>query len=235
MVKATIFDIGGKESGKETLVSEVFEVKPNSVLLKQAVLRYLSGLRSAIAKTKTRAERSGGGKKPWRQKGTGRARTGSRRNPIWRKGGVIFGPTGEENFEKKMNKKSIRLSILMALSAQAKEERIIIVENIKLEKPQTKKLKETLDSLPIKGKILLIFDKDLILFKSASNMPNVLPALYNQLNTFDILNADYIVILKNVLPKIVSVYTGKRIEETKGEEPKKEKTKTKKAVNGGTK
>jgi len=206
MNTAKIYDIKGKEQSKKTLRSDIFDVKPSEVLLKQAVVRYLAGLREPIAKTKTRAERRGGGRKPWRQKGTGRARVGSRRTPIWRKGGVVFGPTGTENFTKKMNKKSIRKAIQMALSVRASEERILILDNIQLNKPQTKEAKAIFDKLPIKGRILFISEKNPILLKSVENIPFVMPTLYNQLNSYDILVSDYVVILKDALDKLVSFY-----------------------------
>ena len=206
MNTAKIYDIKGKEQSKKTLRSDIFDVKPSEVLLKQAVVRYLAGLREPIAKTKTRAERPGGGRKPWRQKGTGRARVGSRRTPIWRKGGVVFGPTGTENFTKKMNKKSIRKAIQMALSVRASEDRILILDNIQLNKPQTKEAKAIFDKLPIKGRILFISEKNPILLKSVENIPFVMPTLYNQLNSYDILVSDYVVILKDALDKLVSFY-----------------------------
>jgi len=206
MNTAKIYDIKGKEQSKKTLRSDIFDVKPSEVLLKQAVVRYLAGLREPIAKTKTRAERRGGGRKPWRQKGTGRARVGSRRTPIWRKGGVVFGPTGTENFTKKMNKKSIRKAIQMALSVRASEDRILILDNIQLNKPQTKEAKAIFDKLPIKGRILFISEKNPILLKSVENIPFVMPILYNQLNSYDILVSDYVVILKDALDKLVSFY-----------------------------
>ena len=206
MNTAKIYDIKGKEQSNKTLRSDIFAVKPSGVLLKQAVVRYLAGLREPIAKTKTRAERRGGGRKPWRQKGTGRARVGSRRTPIWRKGGVVFGPTGTENFTKKMNKKSIRKAIQMALSVRASEDRILILDNIQLNKPQTKEAKAIFDKLPIKGRILFISEKNPILLKSVENIPFVMPILYNQLNSYDILVSDYVVILKDALDKLVSFY-----------------------------
>lgn len=206
MNTAKIYDIKGKEQSKKTLRSDIFDVKPSEVLLKQAVVRYLAGLREPIAKTKTRAERRGGGRKPWRQKGTGRARVGSRRTPIWRKGGVVFGPTGTENFTKKMNKKSIRKAIQMVLSVRASEDRILILDNIQLNKPQTKEAKAIFDKLPIKGRILFISEKNPILLKSVENIPFVMPTLYNQLNSYDILVSDYVVILKDALDKLVSFY-----------------------------
>ena len=208
MKAAKIYDIKGKETSKKNLEPQVFEVEPKEVLLKQAVLRYLASLRESVAKTKTRAERRGGGKKPWRQKGTGRARAGSRRSPIWRKGGVIFGPTGKENFSKRMNKKALKKAILMALSTKANEDRVLIIDNIKLERPQTKKVNEIMKNLPIEGRIMLISDKDPILFKSFTNIPYVVPAVYSQLNAYDVMVADYVVIVKDVLPKISSVYGG---------------------------
>ena len=210
MIQAKIYDIEGKETSRKTLDSEVFEIKPNEVLLKLAVTRYLASLREPIAKTKTRAERRGGGRKPWRQKGTGRARAGSKRSSIWRKGGVVFGPTGKETFAKRIPKKALKKAILMSLSAKAKDGRIIILKDIKLERPETKKMKSILDKLPVEKRILLISLANPILLKSVENIPLVLSTLSNQLNAYDILVADYLVILESALDKISKVYVSLR-------------------------
>lgn len=231
MKSAKVFDVKGKEIDKKSLNPEVFEIEANENLLKQAVVRYLASLREPIAKTKTRGERRGGGKKPWKQKGTGRARVGSRRSPIWRKGGIIFGPTGIENFTKKMPKKAIKKAILMALSKKAKEDRVFIIDGVKPDKPNTKKAKELFDLLPVSGRILLVSGKDPVLSKSVSNIPYIYLSEYNQLNTYDILVADYIIIINDVLEKITSTYNlkidksaKKNKEKTNGKSSKTEKS-----------
>lgn len=224
-MEAKVFDTAGKETGKKTLNPKIFGVEVKQELLKQAVLRYLASFRETIAKTKTRSDRRGGGKKPWRQKGTGRARAGTRRSPIWRKGGVVFGPTGNENFTKNLPKKALRKAILMSLSQKAKDDRIVILKDLTIEKPQTKKAREILDKLPVEKRILIISEKDPILFKSFSNLPSVLTIFAGQLNAYDVLVSDYMVILESALLRIEKSYLESKseVKEISKEEKVKEK------------
>lgn len=240
MKRAIAYDISGKQKGKVNLDSRVFEQKENPKLLKQAVDRYLANLREPIAKTKTRGERRGGGRKPFRQKGTGRARAGTKRSPIWRKGGVVFGPRGVENYSKKMPRKAIKLAILSALSQKAQKERILVLENFKLEKPQTKKIRSLIEKLPVERRILFINGKDPIFVKSTSNLSLTTTSSYNQLNAYDILVADYLIIFKDILDKIAEIYAGKEVEKvvekvekealSKAKTPKKEAKKVNKST-----
>ena len=137
----------GKEVGETELPKEIFEVPMNPDLVHQVVLVQAANRRRKIAKTKDRSEVRGGGKKPWRQKGTGRARHGSIRSPIWRGGGVTFGPTGREVFKKRIPKKMRRKALFMVLSAKAKENLICVLDNLKIEKPKTKFMVEILEKL----------------------------------------------------------------------------------------
>jgi len=220
MLKVKILDKKGKVLEEKTLDSAVFEIESKESLLKQAYVRYLSNQREGSAKTKTRAERSGGGKKPWRQKGTGRARTGSSRNPIWRKGGVVFGPTGTENYTKNMNKRALRLALKMALSDKAKDKRVFILDKIELTVPKTKEVKEIISNLPINKRIMLISDENLILKKSTMNLENIMFTLYNQVNVYDVMIADYIVILKAAYDKLIDTYKELKRSTTKVKEEK---------------
>ncbi len=205
-MKIKILDIKGKEKTEKVLDKEIFEVKSPEILIKEAVIRHLANKRQATSKTKTRAEVSGGGKKPWRQKGTGRARVGSSRNPIWRTGGVVFGPTGNENYSKKMNKKSLRSSIKAALSLKADKKLIKIIENFDIKNPKTKEINKILKAIEIDKRVLLISDENVMLAKAVNNLKNVDFLLFNQLNPYAILVADYIVFTENGFDKAVDFY-----------------------------
>lgn len=230
MLKVNVLDKKGKVLEEKTLDSAIFEIDSKESLLKQAYLRYLSNQREGTAKTKTRAERSGGGKKPWRQKGTGRARTGSSRNPIWRKGGVVFGPTGTENYTKSMNKKALRLALKMAFSDKARDKRIFILDKIELKAPKTKEVKEIISSLPINKRVMLISDENIILKKSVSNIPNVLFVLYNQVNVYDVMIADYILIISSAYDKLIETYKDVNKSKKTNKDTNKEEKDIKKAV-----
>lgn len=205
-MKAQVFDQKGVKKSEKSLEKAIFEVKVDEKILKDSVLRYLNNKREATSKTKTRAERSGGGKKPWRQKGTGRARTGSIRNPIWRKGGVTFGPTGEESFKTKMNKRVIRQALKMALSKKARDERVLLVDKIEMIVPKTKDLNKLIKKLPVQKRILIISDENPALFKASENLPKVFFSLYNQLNPYYILISDYLVFTEAGYKKAVDMY-----------------------------
>ena len=140
MLKVLTYTQNGKESGKAELPSEIFDVKMNSDLVHQVVIAQMSNQRQVIAHTKDKSEVRGGGKKPWKQKGTGRARHGSIRSPIWKGGGVTFGPTKDRNFKKKINKKMRRKALFMVLSSKVKDKEMIILDELKIEKPKTKEI-----------------------------------------------------------------------------------------------
>ncbi len=189
-----------------TLNKDIFGLKvENNELVKLAYDAYLANSRSSHAKTLKRGEVSGGGKKPWKQKGTGRARFGSTRNPIWRHGGVAFGRTGEENFTKKIAKSSKRVAIRQALSMQNKDKKVFTVETFACPKG---KVKETVDffkknSLDIKKNTLLVVsEKDELVRRATSNIATLKVVRPTYLNVFDILNADQVVITEKSLPVI---------------------------------
>jgi len=227
-MKIKILDIKGKEKTEKVLDKEIFEVKSSEILIKEAVIRHLANKRQATPKTKTRAEVSGGGKKPWRQKGTGRARVGSSRNPIWRTGGVVFGPTGNENYSKRMNKKSLRSSIKAALSLKANKKLIKIIENFDIKSPKTKEINNILKAIGVDKRVLLISDENVFLAKAVKNLNNVDFLLFNQLNPYTVLVADYIVFTENAFDKAVDFYkkterisTKKTVKKMIEKEPKK--------------
>ncbi len=198
----------GKEVGKIELPKEIFEVPMNLDLVHQVVLVQTANQRRKIAKTKDRSEVAGGGKKPWRQKGTGRARHGSIRSPIWRKGGVTFGPTGREVFKKRIPKKMRRKALFMVLSAKAKENLIFVLDNLKIEKPKTKFMVEILEKLFLKkGSGLLVLPKiDENIIKSVRNIPKVDPIQAKDLNVLDLLNYKYIVMPKEAIEVIKETF-----------------------------
>lgn len=200
---------GSKASTEVALDKAVFGREVTPELLKQAYLRTLSNARQATAKTKTRGEVRGGGKKPWRQKGTGRARTGSIRNPLWRGGGTIFGPTGEQNYSVEMPKKAIRASIAHAFSAKA--EQVSVIETFIVASGKTKDAQALIAKLGFTGRVLVVgADMDEKTVRSVSNLTNVQYRLVSQLTTFDIMNADNILIDKPGLEAISAWLGGQK-------------------------
>lgn len=208
MPQIKVYNQKGEAVGKVNLNPSIFEVPERPDLIHQAVLYQLAAARKPIAHTKTRAEVRGGGKKPWRQKGTGRARASTIRSPLWRGGGITFGPTKERNFKKKMNKKMRRLALFSALTDKAKENKIILLDKIEFKEIKTKRVEEMLNKLPIKqGIILLVTDKlDPKLELSCGNLPYLKTLPYNSLNVYDILKYDFILTTKEAIKKIEEQY-----------------------------
>jgi len=186
---------GSKAATNAKLDASVFGVLPeNHDLLKLAYTAYLANGRENLAITKTRGLVSGGGKKPWKQKGTGRARFGSSRNPIWRGGGIVFGPTGEENYSKKLHVQAKRQAIRQALSLAASENRLIAIEAFDSKHAKVKATIELLDKIGAKGNVLLVLsEKNDTTDRATRNLANVKPVQANYLNVYDILNADTLV------------------------------------------
>ncbi|MCJ7787040.1 50S ribosomal protein L4 [Patescibacteria group bacterium] len=207
-MKITIYNQEGKGIGTTILPKEIFDVKLNPDLVHQVVVSQMAIRRKVIAHTKTRAKVRGGGKKPWRQKGTGRARAGSIRSPIWRGGGVTFGPTTEKVFKKRIPKKMRRKALFMVLSAKAKENLLLVLDNLKIEKPKTKSMKEILDKLFLKkGSGLVVLprmDKNII--KAVNNIPRVITAQAKDLNVLDLLCYKYIIIPKEAIKVIKETF-----------------------------
>lgn len=195
------------------LNKDIFSLKvENHELLKVAYDAYLANSRSSHAKTLKRGEVRGGGKKPWKQKGTGRARFGSTRNPIWRHGGVAFGRTGEENFAKKLSKTSKRVAVRQALSLQNKDKKIVTIADFAVKNGKTKEaLKNFKDAkVSLDGKVLLVIpEKTELILRATNNLNNVKIVRPTYLNVFDILNADRIVISEKAMPEIESWLIGK--------------------------
>jgi len=190
------------------LSKDVFGVESNDSVVYDAVQVYMSNCRQATAKTKKRDEVSGGGKKPWRQKGTGRARQGSTRSPQWRGGGVVFGPTGEQNFKLKQNRKEARLALKSVLSDKVKNNDLILMNEIKYEKPQTKQIVEMLKTLNTKNKTLFVVSEDSVNYEallSMSNLQNVMVLFADEINVYDVLNSDSVVMTLDAAKSIEEV------------------------------
>lgn len=214
MQAATFTKTGNKAASATTLDKAIFGQKPSTQLLSIAYNRYLDNLRQNNAQTKTRGLIRGGGKKPWRQKGTGRARTGSIRNPIWRGGGIIFGPTGEENYKTNLSRQQLRTAITQALSAQASL--VNVIDTFKLAEPKTKLALDLVAKISGSGKVLVVVDSlDQTTDLAMRNLSGVEMVVYTQMTVYQILNADSIIIEKPALEKISQWLTKSRRSEVK--------------------
>lgn len=212
MAVPTYTKTGTKATTAAKLDATVFGVMPdNHELLKLAYVAYLANGRDNLAVAKTRGLVSGGGRKPWKQKGTGRARTGSSRNPIWRGGGIVFGPTGEENYTKQINVKAKRLAIRQALSLAASDNKISVIENVELKAAKTAELAKLLNKLEANKRVVIVVEnKTDELVKAARNLQDVKVVQANYVNVFDTLNADRIVVTEGALKAISAWLGGKK-------------------------
>lgn len=189
MAKIKVYNLEGKSSGEMELSDAIFALPGNDELLQQVSVALLANRRQVLAHAKTRGERAGSGIKPWRQKGTGRARVGSVRTPLWRKGGIIFGPTKDRNFKKKINQKMKSKALALALSGKLAEKEIILIENFFLAEKKTKKMAKALKNLKLQGSCLLVFSqKEKESRRFSRNLVKVTNALSNQVNVLNILN-----------------------------------------------
>jgi large subunit ribosomal protein L4 len=207
MTKVKVYNIQGKEVGEVSLEQRIFGVVIKSQLVQQAVRTIMANRRVAIAHTKTKGEVRGGGKKPWKQKGTGRARHGSIRSPIWKGGGVTFGPRKDKNFSLKMNKSAKRLALFMTLTDKAKEKKIVILDELTLPANKTKEFVKIISKLPLKGSILIIMPKvNQQIYKAVRNLPYAKTITADSLNVLDILNHQYLLCPKESLSVIAKTY-----------------------------
>ena len=198
--------MAGKNVGTIDLAESVFGIEPNAAVMHMMVVNYLAAQRQGTQSALTRSEVSGGGRKPWRQKGTGRARQGSTRAPQWTHGGIVFAPK-PRSYRFTVNKKVRRLAMKSAFSAKAQESSIIVVDSIKMDEYKTKKMAAMLSAIGVEKKALVVLPEvDSKVIKSASNIPGVKTAQVNELNVYDILNADKLVIAKDAVAKIEEVY-----------------------------
>ena len=201
-----VMDMTGKEVGEITLSDKIFGAEVNGAILHAAVRTYLMNQRQGTQSTLTRTEVSGGGRKPWRQKGTGRARQGSTRSPQWTYGGVALGPK-PRSYRMDMNKKVKRLALYSALSAKVAAGDLIVVDDIKTESYKTKTMVAMLNALGAEKKALVVLGaKDEIVTKSCANIPGVKTSVGNTINVYDILNADKFIATKAAIEMIEEVY-----------------------------
>lgn len=206
MPTVSIYDMTGKQTGSMELSAEVFGIKPNKTVLHSAVVNYLANQRQGTQSTLTRAEVRGGGRKPWRQKGTGHARHGSIRSPQWRHGGVALGPKPRD-YRYALPKKVRRLAMKSAFSSKVLSEDMMVLDSLKLDEIKTKSIVNMLNALGADRKVLLVLpEKDEKVILSARNIPGVKTALVNTLNVYDILNSDKFIVVKDAVAQIEEVY-----------------------------
>ena len=206
MANVSVFDMTGKQVGTRDLSDEIFGIEPNMAVMHDVVKNHLANCRQGTQSALTRAEVSGGGIKPWRQKGTGRARQGSTRAPQWTHGGIVFAPKPRD-YSYTLNKKVKRLALKSALSAKAQEENIVVIDAIKMEEVKTKTFKTFLTAVGVDCKALVVTaENDQVVVKSARNIPGVNVLFANLINVYDILNAKKFVVDQAALAKIEEVF-----------------------------
>ena len=206
MLKTNVYDMSGKLVGEIELSEAVFGITPNESVVHDVVKNHLANKRQGTQSALTRAEVSGGGRKPWRQKGTGRARQGSTRAPQWTHGGIVFAPK-PRSYSYVLNKKVKRLAMKSALSAKAAAGELIVIDSIQMESIKTKDFRAFLTAVKADGKSLVVTPaKDEVIVKSARNIPGVVTSMANLINVYDILNAKYLVLDKEALAVIEEVF-----------------------------
>ena len=205
MANVSVYNMEGKEVGTIELNDAVFGVEVNEHLVHMAVVSQLANKRQGTQKAKTRSEVSGGGRKPWRQKGTGHARQGSTRAPQWTGGGVVFAPTPRE-YTIKLNKKERRLALKSVLTAKVQENKFIVLDELKLDEIKTKKFQAVLNNLNVDKAMVVLNDNDKNVVMSAKNIPNVITAQTNTINVYDILKYNTMIVTKAAVETIQEVY-----------------------------
>ena len=206
MPNVSLFDMTGKKLSAIELSAEVFGIEPNISAMHLCVVNYLANQRQGTQSTLTRGEVSGGGKKPWRQKGTGRARQGSTRSPQWTHGGVALGPK-PRTYGFSINKKVRKLAMKSALSAKVADEEVVVLDKLELEAIKTKEVAKVLSALETGKKTLIVLpEKNDVIYRSARNIAGVKVSLVNTLNVYDILNCDTLLVLQDAVSKIEEVY-----------------------------
>ncbi|MDD2430741.1 MAG: 50S ribosomal protein L4 [Firmicutes bacterium] len=206
MPQVTVFNVEGKQVGELQISDKVFGAEINPTLMHEAVVMYLARQRVGTAATKTRSMVRGGGRKPWRQKGTGRARQGSIRAPQWRKGGIVFGPSPRD-YSYKMPKKAKKAALCSALSVKAQNQKIIVLDNWQIDTPKTKEVVNVLKNLKLDGNKALIVtaENNPVIYKSARNIPNVATIEAQNLNTYEVLNYETLIMTKDAVAKVEEV------------------------------
>ncbi len=206
MPKVSVYNIEGKKVSDVDLKEEIFGIEPNEAIIHSVLVNYLANQRQGTQSTKTRSEVSGGGRKPWRQKGTGRARQGSIRAPQWIKGGIALGPK-PRSYKFTVNKKERRLAIKSMLSMKVLEESLVVVDKLELKEIKTKNMVAILNSLKVTGKTLIMLpEKNHNVQKSARNIEGVKTTLVNTINVYDLLKYNNLVITLDTIKKLEEVY-----------------------------
>ena len=206
MPTVSVYDMTGKKTSTKKLSDDIFGIEPNVAVMHSAVINYLANQRQGTQSTKTRTEVSGGGKKPWRQKGTGRARQGSTRSPQWTHGGIALGPK-PRSYRFALPKKVRRLAMKSAFSTKVAAGEMMILKELKLDEIKTKTMVNLFGALKADKKVLLVLpEKDEKVILSARNIPGVKTALVNTLNVYDILNCDKFIVVKDAVAQLEEVY-----------------------------
>lgn len=205
MANVAVYNMEGKEVGKMDLNDAVFGVEINEHLVHMAVVQNLANKRQGTQKAKTRAEVSGGGRKPWRQKGTGHARQGSTRAPQWKGGGVVFAPTPRD-YSFKLNKKEKRAALKSVLTSRVQDNKLIVLDELKFDAIKTKDFKKVMDNLKVEKAMVVIDGQDENVILSARNLPTVNTAVAENINVYDILKGDTLVLTKDAVAKIEEVF-----------------------------
>ena len=205
MANVSVYNMEGKEVGTMELNDAVFGVEINDHLVHLAVVRQLANNRQGTQKAKTRSEVSGGGRKPWRQKGTGHARQGSTRAPQWTGGGVVFAPTPRD-YSLKMNKKERRAALKSVLTSKVQENKLIVLEDLKLDEIKTKAMQNVLNNLNVSKAMVVLADNDQNVVLSARNIPDVITALPSTINVYDVLKYNTLILTKASAVAIEEVY-----------------------------
>lgn len=205
MAQVAVYDMSGKEVGKVDLSDAIFNVEVNEHLLHRAVVGQLANSRQGTQKAKTRSEVSGGGRKPWRQKGTGHARQGSTRSPQWTGGGVVFAPVPRD-YSQKLNKKEKRAALKSALTTRVAENKLVVLDSLKFDEIKTKKFTEMMKNLQLDKALVIINDNDKNIVLSARNIPAVKTAQTNELNVYDVLKYQTVVFTRDSLQAVEEVY-----------------------------
>ncbi len=204
-INVKVLNMSGSEVGSVELNENIFGVEVNEHVMHQAVVQYLANQRQGTQSAKTRAEVRGGGRKPWKQKGTGRARQGSIRSPQWTGGGVVFAPKPRD-YSFKLNKKVKRLALKSALTTKVNDNNLVVVDEIKLAEIKTKEMKKVLDNLKVNKGLLVLEENDRNVSLSMRNIPNMKTAGINTINVYDILKYESFIVTKGALQKIEEVY-----------------------------
>ena len=204
-MKADMYNKDGQIVGSVDLSDEIFGITPNEAVVHQSVVAYLANQRQGTQSAKTRSEVSGGGKKPWRQKGTGRARAGTSRSPLWYHGGVIFAPKPRD-YSQSMNKKMKRLAMKSVLSAKVQDKELFVIDALTFDEPKTKEMVKVLDNLKLAKTLVVTADSDRNVFKSVNNIATAKCTTVGELNVYDMLKYDNLLVTKDSVDKIEGVF-----------------------------